>query len=311
MNTFRKRCEVYRGWKKGYYQLASDGWQEGKLFNRTEQFVYGMATIGLMCLKFDIKIYAFTLMPNHIHLVLSGNGKDCVAAFDYFRRRTSIRLSRDGDAPLPPDYGFKLIPIENKQQMRNHVLYVFRNAYEKGWCTPQGYPWSSGWALFSPLAAFINGQRADKISRRKLKRLLGSHLTVPGNWEFHPALGLLPGSFVDNRLVLQLFPTVKHFQTQLVKDYESFSKIASDLGEDLSYTIEESRDIVTQLIQAHYGNKDMQQLTAEEKSLLAVHVYNTYHLPVPLIAEALSLQEKTVYQLVRSKDYGRSKPSGR
>ena len=104
---------------------------------------------------------------------------------------------------------------------------------------------------------------------------------------------------------------MKHFQTQLVKDYESFSKIASDLGEDLSYTIEESRDIVTQLIQAHYGNKDMQQLTAEEKSLLAVHMYNTYHLPVPLIADTLSLQEKTVYQLVRSKDYGRSKPSGR
>ena len=304
MTGLQKRCKEYRGWKKGYYQLATDGWQEGKLFNRAEQFVYGVITFGLMQLKFGIRIYAYTLMPNHIHLVLSGTGNACVDAFEYFRRRISLKLEKDGDPPLPDDYGFKLIPIENEPQMRNQILYVLRNAYEKGWCTPLSYPWSSGWLLFSPLAAFIKGERADTMSIRSLKRLTGSHETIPGHWEFHPYLGLLPNSFVDTRLVMKLFPSVKHFQTQLVKDYEVYAKIAKELEEDISYSKEECIDIVNQLIQTHFQGKDLPQLTSDEKSVLAAAMNNTYSIPVSLIAETLSLHEKIVYQILRSKDYG-------
>ena len=295
---------MYRSWKKGYYQLASDGWQEGLLFNRTEQFIYGMSTLGLMTLKFPIRIYSFILMPNHIHLVLSGTGSGCVDAFDFFRRRTSTRLAKDGDTPLPDGYGFKLIPIKDEQEMRNHLLYVLRNAYEKGWCSPLTYPWSSGWLVFSTIATFIKGVLAGTLSARKKITLVGSETPIPDQWEFHPELGLLPRSFVDLGMIQRLFPHVKGFETRLIKDYEVYAQIAEDLGEAFSLSEEECRDIVTQLLNKHFGNRELHQLETSELYTLAAKMNTTYHVSPASIADTLHLNEKIVRQVLRSKEYG-------
>lgn len=300
----RKRCSAYRTWGKGYFQLASDGWQEGLLFNRKEHYAYALATLGLMSLLFSLKIYAYALMPNHIHLVLSGTGDDCVDAFYFFRKRTSARLVKDGDPPLPRGYGFKLVPIHNEQEMRNHLLYVLRNPYEKMWCSPLGYLWSSGWLLYSQVGALIKGQKAENLSGRRIQSLLGSKTGIPGNWEFHPEIGLLPRSFVNTKLFYKLFPDVKQLGTSLIKDYEVFSQIARDLDETLSVSEEECRDIVSQLLAKHFGNRALPQLTREEKCLLAAEMHRQYQIPVPGISRALSMGEKTVYQILRSKEYG-------
>ena len=304
MNSFRKRCAEYRGWKKGYYQLVSDGWQEGKLFRRNEQFVYGMATVGLMHLKFNLGIHAFTLMPNHIHIVLSGTGSDCVDGFDYFRRRTSTRLVRDGDPTLPADYGFKLIPINDEQEMRNHFLYALRNPYEKQWCTPMGYPWGSGWGVFSILAPLIKGEKAKDLPVRKVRSLVGANIVIPDEWEFHPTLGLLPGSFVDTRLVRKLFPSVKDFVTQMVKDYETYVRLARELEEEVSFSQEELLDIVKVLSKQHFQGKGLPQLLAEEKYALAARLHQDFNIAPGVIAQTLSLPEKIVWQVLRSKEYG-------
>ena len=304
MENYRKRCAEYRGWKKGYYQLVSDGWQKGRLFHSSAQFMYGMMTIGLMQLKFGLRIYAFILMPNHIHIVLSGSGNACVEAFSYFKKRISARLSKDSDPPLPRDYGFKLLPIADKQQMRKHLLYVLRNAYEKGWCTPLGYPWGSGWSLYSQMAPFIRGVRAGTLSKRKMESLIGSETAVPADWEFHPALGLLPDSFVDTSLIRKLFPTVKQFFTRLVKDYESFAQIADEAGEDLLLSEEEVRDIVSHLLNTQFNHKTVEQLGADEKYSLAALLNHAFHLPPETVAQTLSLPEHIVKQVLRSKEYG-------
>ena len=304
MNGFRKRCAEYRSWKKGYYHMASDGWQEGKLFHRHDQFVFGMATIGLIKLKYRLGIHAFILMPNHFHIVLSGNGNDCVDAFNYFRKRTSNRLIKDGYPPLPPDYGFKLIPIEDERQMRNHLLYVLRNAYEKQWCTPLGYLWSSGWLLFSQLASFIKGNKAETLSGRAVRTLIGSETVVPGHWEFHPDLGLLPGNFVDTQLTKKLFPNVKSFVTQLVKDYESYAEIARELNDEQAFSSEEVLDIVNLLIKQFFGNKELKQLTTEQKYFLAARLNQTYNIPPETISQTLFIPIKIVRQVLHSKEYG-------
>ena len=45
------------------------------MFNRTEQFVWGMATMALVALKFKVIIYSFELMSNYIHIILSATGE--------------------------------------------------------------------------------------------------------------------------------------------------------------------------------------------------------------------------------------------
>ena len=140
----RKKRDDIRSMGKGYYHFCTDGLKGGKLFYTSAQFAYGMILIGLITLKFNIKVYAFVLMPNHIHIILSGTGENCLKAFDYLRKKISIRLIHDEYPPLLPDYGFVLVPITDPRRMKSEIAYVLRNPLEKNISIPYGYPWGSG-----------------------------------------------------------------------------------------------------------------------------------------------------------------------
>lgn len=305
MENMKAKRAVYRTWKKGYYHLCTDGWKEGVLFHTLEQWSYGMTIMGLAALRYKVTVYAFTLMPNHIHILLSGDGRQCADVFSYLRRKLSLRLKTDGYPMVPEQYGYKLIPVTNEDQMRVNYLYLFRNAYEKAWAVPAGYPWSSCWLCHSMLASHITGKRADTMSKRELERITGSDMAIPGHWEFHPSLGLLPSSFVSTDLFNRLFPTVKAYETRLVKDYEAFVRMASSLDESLSLSVEETKDIVSALLRDHFEGKPAGSLTPDEKSRLARMLQSDYQFTAGQIAQGLALPEKLVRQLLGAKEFRR------
>ena len=271
MTERRKQRNEYRSWKKGYYHLSTDGWKEGCLFHTPAQYAYGMILIGLLVLKYSLKIYSFSLMPNHIHLVLCATGNACVEAFDYFRKKINERLVKDGYPPLPPDYGFNLAPITTEKQMRNNILYVDRNVLEKQICVPGGYPWSSCYLQFGQVEGLLGGVRAGSMSQRHLRELTGSHEEIPADWLFHPVVGLLPSSFVDNSMFHKLFRTPKEYMT------ESFS------------------------------GRRLNSLTNDEKGRLAVLLSQHYQMSADQIAEVLKLPPYLVNQFLNAKDYGKKK----
>lgn len=304
MNTIETIRAEYKGLKKGYYHLSSDGWKEGSLFHTSAQYAYGMVLMGLLTLRFDIVIYNFCLMPNHFHIILSGTGDSILSAFVYFRQKLSARLVKDGYAALPEDYVFKLTPIDNKEQMKVNYLYVDRNPYEREYAIPGGYPWGMAYQRFSSLPHYIHGQRAGEMSKRELERLTGSRAPIPPGWEFHPELGLLPKSFVDNTLFQKLFPSPKEYLTRLVKDYESFVKLGKSMQDDICFSLMEIKDILKLLINEHYPGKWLNTLSHDEKGRLCVLLSVHYNLSSGQIADALVMPEHLVRQFLLAKDYG-------
>lgn len=264
----RKERQEISNLKKGYYHLSTDGWKEGYLFHTKEQYAYAMTVIGLLVLQFDIVIYSFSLMPNHIHILLSGNGQACLKAFDYLRNKLSARLQKDGYPPIPDDYWFKLTPVEDQEQMKNNFIYVDRNAYE-------------------------------------LETLTGSRTAIPPHWEFHPTLGLLPSSFIDNKLFFRLFNNPKDYESHLVKDYEAFVKIGKLLDETPQFSEGEINDIVEQLVLNLYPGRRLKQLSNDEKGRLSIILMKNYAFTAETIASALKVSEHIVNQWLRAKDHGK------
>lgn len=127
----KKEREEYRALGNGYYHFCTDGILN-PLFHNAADYAFGMVLMGLICIKYSIRIYAFTLMPNHIHIILSGTGANCLHAFDFLRRRLSARLKKKGRPPLSDDFWFNLIPITTQEQMKSEILYVLRNPLEEG-----------------------------------------------------------------------------------------------------------------------------------------------------------------------------------
>jgi REP element-mobilizing transposase RayT len=299
----RKKRDDIRNMGKGYYHFCTDGLKGGKLFYTSAQFAYGMILIGLITLKFNIKVYAFVLMPNHIHIILSGTGENCLKAFDYLRKKISIRLIQDGYPPLPPDYGFVLVPITEPHRMKSEIAYVLRNPLEKNISIPYGYPWGSGWLYHSAMACYYNGTPVSDMSKREVKRLFTTCDIIPPHWEYSQERGLNPAGFVDLSLTDRLFPTPKDMESFIVKDYESYVRIANDLGETMEFSPSEIKDIVTSVLQSKFGGRSLNNLSEDEKCKLAVELANTYNLSSFEISRSIFLKEHIVRQVLYSKDY--------
>ena len=304
MKEHKKTYRTYRSWKRCYYHLSSDGWQEGLLFHNREEYAFGMTLMGLLTLLFPLTIYNFTLMPNHFHILLSGTGEACVNAFAYLKRKLNLRLKADGFNPLPENYCFKLVRVESEEQMRVNYIYIDRNPYEKQLCLPGGYPWGTAYLHYSFLGRYIDGRSACQMSGRELSHWTGSRIRIPDHWQFHHTLGLLPASFVEDGLFIKLFYSPKLYQTRLIKDYEAFLKLSEKLEEGMEWTIDEIREMASQLCEAHFSGQKIHQLSNEEKGRLISLLWSKYKIAPDILAQALHLPEYLVKQILRSKDYG-------
>lgn len=298
----RTQREKVKGKPLGYFHLCTDGLKDRKLFNSIIEYAYGMTVLGLIVLKFDITIYAFSLMPNHIHIIMKGTGANALKSFDYMCKMISANLVKNGFPPLE-DYGFKLVEIKDKEQMRKEIIYVLRNGFEKNFATPGGYMWSSGWLYYSDMPRLITGEKAAEMSQREIRRRTGTKDSVPAEWIFHPVLGLSPSSFVDTGMVYKLFDGVKDFESALVKDYEAYVKTARELDESVEFSSLEINDIVGQVLQKHYGGRSLKSLSQDEKCKLAVILSRTYTLNSYQISTSIFLKEVIVKQVINAKDY--------
>ena len=307
MRTYRKQRKEYRKLGNGYYHFCTDGWKAGNIFNTVGQYAYGMILIGLITLLYDVKVYEFILMPNHIHIIMSGTGDSIVNAFSYLKRKLNLKLSSDGYMMLPEDYGFKMVPITSPEQMRDAIIYINRNAYEKQIATPGGYPWCSGWLHYSLFSKYIRGKKVGEMNKLDIETLTGRRMELPSTWEFHPTFGLLPQSFVDTHFMLQLFKGPKDYFTHLIKDYEAIVSIARTIDEELEYDEVEIQDILTSILRADYQGRPVYKLSGTEKGRLSVTMSHKYNIQPKKIAEALKLDPHIVYQFLRAKDYGNNK----
>lgn len=301
MNRRKERDECRAG-EKNYYHLCTNGLKEGLIFHQDEEFAYGMILLGLVSLKFNLTIYAFALMPNHLHLIVNGTGASCLKAFDYLKRKLSHRLKRDGKKPLPADYWFKLVKIVDEEQLKREIIYVLRNPLEKGRGTVGGHLWTSGWLHYSNITKALGGTFAGTISKRKKNKYFTSEQVIPDHWRLHPYLGLLPDSFVDTTLVERLFPSPKDLQTALVKDYEVYYQMASRLGELCEFSKAEIAQIVTHTLQKRFGGRNLNELTEEEKGKMAVILNREYGLTSIQISKAIFVKEIIVRQTLASKE---------
>jgi hypothetical protein len=260
--------------------------------------------IAVLDRKFPVKVHFYEVMRSHVHLLLSGRGTDCVDAFDYLKYRASRRLREDGHPPLPKDYDFKLIPIENEDQMRRNIVYIARNAFEVKDVVPGGYRWGASMLAYSQMPRLFETVRAGDLSQRQLWKMLGARIVIPEDYLIHAPTGMvLPQSFVDTKVFYKVFPTARQYQTALVKDFEGYVMVADQLGEDICFTQEEADWIIEQTLRNDFQGVSPNKMTTDERFRLASALQKKYRLNVEQLAKGLSLPVRTLAQALRSKQY--------
>ena len=300
MDKRQKRRAEYKKWKKGYYHLCTDGWKNGKICHDEGEYVYVVNTISLLELLFPVKVHTYEVMRSHLHLLLSGRGADCVAVFDYLKRRINRRLRQDGHPPLPDDYDFRLIPIEDEEQMRKNVVYIGRNASMVRNIRPGSYLFGSSLSFHSDVHRLFETVRAGDLSGRALRKMFNTLLPIPPDRLIHPGLGMaLPQGFVDSDILYKVFPTAKEYETRLVKDYEAFVEIADQTREEIAFSLEEARDIVD--MELMKSGRSLPDLSSDDKCRMAVQLNRKYRLDAKTLSRVLFIPAHIISQAIRSK----------
>ncbi|MBR1489809.1 MAG: hypothetical protein IJ611_03780 [Bacteroidales bacterium] len=302
MTKREKRRAHYKTLKRGYYHLCTDGWTGGRICYDDADYVFVVNTLSLLNLLFPVTVHFYEVMRNHIHLLISGRGAACVAVFDYLKKRINLNLKEKGHQALPPDYDFKLIPIENEEQMRRNIAYMARNASEVQPIVPGGYLWGASMMFFSSLPRLFETVRAGDLSDRALIRMFRTRQPIPPDRPIHPGLGMaLPQGFVDPAVFYKVFPTAKEYETKLVKDYEAFVDLADQTGETIRFTQVEADDILR--LELERAGLSLDVLNAESRVRYAILLHRKYRLDVPMVARMLRLSTHVIEQALRSKRF--------
>ena len=214
-----------------------------RIFRASEDFLYGVNTLAIGTLGFRVRILCYTLMDNHLHLLLKGRYEDCLAYFNWVMHRLAMMLkSRYGIRGVLKAGNADVQHVKDSPMLLNEVAYLLRNAYKARIDSPYAYPWAPFEVYFNPYLSFIKGDRFP--GPEAARDLLGTHATIPADWE-HVDGRILNKCFVDYRTVekivgsgLTLFDRLRRY------DLESVVAQSHGIQEQLAFTDSEMQEKV-------------------------------------------------------------------
>ena len=221
--------------------FTSDHQLRQLIFRTADDFSHGVNTLAIGTLKFKVRVLCYTLMNNHLHLLVLGRYEDCLAYFRWVLLRLAQMLkARYGISGILKADAADVQYVTDSQMLLNEVAYLLRNSYKANIDSPYSYPWAPFEVYFNPYLDALRGERFP--SADAAKRILGTHAVIPEGWE-HRNGTILNKCFVDFREVermvgtsLALFNRIRKFDT------ESIIAQSHGIEEQLTFTDQEIQE---------------------------------------------------------------------
>ena len=241
--------------REGIYMFTTDHQLRQLIFRTPKDFSYGVNTLAIGTLKFRVQILCYTLMNNHLHLLLKGKYEQCLAFFRWVLHRLAQMLkTRYGINGFLKVDSADVQPVTDSGMLLNEVAYLLRNAYKARIDSPFSYPWAPFEVYFNPYLDLVHGERFS--SADAAKKLLCTHADIPPEWE-HWNGTVLNKSFIDYPTVekavgngLALFDRLRKY------DLESVVAQAHGIDEQLAFTDSEMQEKIQSVCQyeLHVGS---------------------------------------------------------
>ena len=254
--------------RRGYYMFTTDHQLELLIFRTVEDFTFGVNTLAIGTRKFKVSVLCYTLMNNHLHLLVMGRYEDCLAYFKWVLLRLAQMLkTRYGIRGVLKADLADVQAVTDEDMFLNELAYLLRNSYKARIDSPFSYPWAPFEVYFNPYLERIRGERFP--SPDAAKRILKTHADIPEDWE-HLNGRVLNKCFVDYQTVeriigsgLTLFDRVRKY------DLESVVSQSHGIEEMLSFTDAEMQEKIQAVCKNEYHVESHNQLGRKDLLLLA------------------------------------------
>lgn len=289
---------------KPYWHLVTDGREMQDLFRSDEEFTFGINTLAASACRFpEIKIFTFVLMDNHVHIILSGDGEQCLQMFTQYKWKLSRGLKDktvDWSKVRP-----KLLPVESLYYLKDVIAYVNRNAYVAHTSyTPYNYPWGAAREFFSYKEKRMV-RRFTELRFNEKKALLHSHdFNEDYNKLCFEGDMVTIDSFCDIELAEQFYDNANDYMACITKHVEQYSEIAQTLGDRIILTDNEMNKLVYIMLRKEYNTEDVVCLTPKQKITFATDLKNKYNATKKQLKRLLNLDMNTLEELFPSSRTG-------
>lgn len=283
--------------RKGIYLFTTDHLLRALLFRDEEDFTQGVNTIALATLQYPVKVLCYALMDNHIHLLISGRYEDCRAFFAWVLHRLArILEEKYGMSGVLKLQATDVQAVTSSKMLLNEVCYLLRNGYKARIGSPFSNPWAPFECYFNPYLPLIHGTPMPSV--RGVKRLFGTHVKIPSDWE-HVNGRILNKCFVDHRTVEQMIGSSLDFFDRLRRfDLESVVEQAHGIEEKLTFTDAEMQEKIRAVCSNELHKTSHHQLERKDLLWLARTLARRFACPKKQIARLLGIEPSVLDRLL-------------
>lgn len=246
------------------------------IFLTVEDYKAAMSILAFSVRMFaGIRVYAFQLMSNHIHLVIGGDADLIQEFFACFVGRLDKFFKQRVDLS---GFVLKLFPVGDLSYFRNAVAYVNRNGFVvNNDVTPFSYPWGSSRYFFNPVSLRYHNLAGQPIGVEALRALMHTRKCDKLKNVRMVDGYVSPLEFCDVNTAQQAFRDAKQYFYAISRNVETYSEVARSIGESVFYNDSDLYNAAVKLAKAHYGTFDLRTLPADGKIDIAKRLHYDYN----------------------------------
>lgn len=127
-----------------YMHIIVRGIGKQLLFEDDHDYLYYLKKLEIYCLETRVKVCAYCLMDNHVHLLVKGESESIIllmkkigVSYSWYYNKKYDRVGH-----LFQDR-YRSEPVENEAYFMNVFRYILKNPQKAGMCRASQYPWNS------------------------------------------------------------------------------------------------------------------------------------------------------------------------
>jgi len=138
---------IPRGQQAGFvYHVINRGNGRATIFHKAQDYQAFLSILALAKARHPVKIFAFSLMPNHFHFVIESSHHRSLSQFMQWLLTSHVRRYHNhyGSSGHVWQGRFKSFPVQRDEHLLMVLRYVLQNPVRSGLAeSVDGWPWSS------------------------------------------------------------------------------------------------------------------------------------------------------------------------
>lgn len=293
-----------RGESREYYHICTEGLEKKLLFRDRRDYIYGMNSIPVCALKFNVSVLAFCLMDNHVHFITEGRYEECSAFINEYKRRCSQRLrSKYSEVQALHDLKVSIHHIDSEEYLLSSVAYVLRNPFSTGSkCLPFHYEWCSAGLYFRA------GQKHRTAGEKQLadlpgyimeRRLQMRRIMLPGHYVINDEDMIVPECYVEIPAVEKVFASPKRFLYHMSRNLDREMKLSMGASGKIYFDDREMKTAMLQICSAEFNADSPDRLHMEDKCRLIIMMRKRYGASAKQLARLTGISSGFLEQLLQ------------